>query len=66
MQDKKSAKILLQAILELPIFDLELSSQEFASEIQHFSIFRVDFKARIKTHDNQEKLNFVRAYRNHH
>ena len=56
MQDKKSAKILLQAILELPILDLELSSQEFASEIQHFSIFRVDFKARIKTHDNQEKL----------
>jgi hypothetical protein len=56
MQDTHSAKILLQAILELPILDLEFSTQEFASEIQHFSIFRVDFKARIKTRDNQEKL----------
>lgn len=56
MQDKKSAKILLQAILELPILDLQFSSQEFSSEIHHFSIFRVDFKAKIKTRDGKEKL----------
>jgi hypothetical protein len=56
MQDEISAKILLQAILEIPILHLEFSSQEFASEIRHFSIFRVDFKARIQTRDNQEKL----------
>lgn len=56
MQDKKSAKILLQAILELPILDLQFSSQEFSSEIQYFSIFRVDFKAKIKNREGKEKL----------
>lgn len=51
MQDLESAKLLLSSILEMEILELELKPQEFNSELDLFSIYRIDFKAKVQIED---------------
>jgi hypothetical protein len=56
MQDKESATLMLSAILQMPVLDLDFNAQDFNLETDYFSVFRVDFKAKIKKSDGQEIL----------
>ncbi len=54
MQDKKVAKLMLSAILQMPILDLQFNAQEFNVETDYFSVYRVDFKATIEKKDGRK------------
>ena len=54
MQDKKSAMLMISAILEMPVLDLEFNAHEFNLETDYFSVYRVDFKATIQKADKQK------------
>ncbi|MCS7074201.1 MAG: hypothetical protein NZ108_07025, partial [Bacteroidia bacterium] len=51
MQDLETAKLLIASILEMEVIELDFLPQEYHSEFRLFSIYRVDFKAKIKTND---------------
>jgi hypothetical protein len=53
MQHNHAAKLLISKILEMPILELELKPQELVSKVHLFSVYRVDFKAKITTDDGQ-------------
>ena len=57
LEDKKVAKLLLSAILEKEVVDIEFLPQEYSTNIEEKSItiYRLDFKAKIKI-DNEYKL----------
>ncbi|MCS7073809.1 MAG: hypothetical protein NZ108_05015, partial [Bacteroidia bacterium] len=59
MQDLDSAKLLIASILEMEIIELEIQPQEYHSEFRMFSIYRVDFKAKIKTSDGSSMVVLV-------
>ncbi len=56
MQDLESAKLLISAILEMEVLELEFKPQEYHSEVDFFSIYRVDFKAKIKIEDGSHLI----------
>jgi hypothetical protein len=56
MQDKKSALIMISAILEMNVIDLEFNAQEFNLETDYFSVYRVDFKATVKKKNGEQLL----------
>jgi len=61
LEDKKVAKLLLSAILEKEIIDLELKPQEYTRkrEDNTLTVYRVDFKAKIKLNDGKTKVVLV-------
>ena len=59
LEDKRVAKLLLSALLELEVIDVELKPQEYSTKInaeKSFTVYRIDFKARIKDKDGQEQI----------
>ena len=59
LEDKRVAKLLLSALLELEVIDVELKPQEYSTNINAhkiFSVYRVDFKARIKDKNGEEQI----------
>ncbi|MBK8625422.1 MAG: hypothetical protein IPN86_07630 [Saprospiraceae bacterium] len=68
MDDFKVAKLVLSALLEMEVIELNLMPQEFivsSEEIKpeieskfklNFNVYRMDFSARVKTKDNTTKL----------
>ena len=58
MEDKRVAKLIISALLELEVLDIEFKPQEYTSEIaeKNFTVYRVDFKARIKDKSGKEQL----------
>ena len=57
LEDKKVAKLLLSAILDKDVIDIEFLPQEYTTNIKEKSItiYRLDFKAKIKI-NNEYKL----------
>ena len=59
LEDKRVAKLLLSALLELEVIDVELKPQEISTDIdapKNFTVYRIDFKARIKDKDGKEQI----------
>jgi len=58
LEDKKAAKLLLEAILEKEIIDLEFKPQEYTTDIEDKSltVYRIDFKAKIKLNKDETKI----------
>ena len=58
LEDEKVAKLLLGAILDKEIIDIEFAPQEYTAEIKEKSmtVYRVDFKAKIKLDNSETKV----------
>ena len=58
LEDKKVAKLFLGAILEKEIIDLEFKPKEYSTkkEDNTLTVYRVDFKAKIKLNNNETKI----------
>ena len=56
LEDKKVAKLLLSAILEKEVIDIEFLPQEYTTNLEEKSItiYRLDFKAKIKINKNDK------------
>ena len=59
MQHNHAAKLLISAILEMPVLELEFKPQEFSTKVHDFSVYRVDFKAKIQTHDGNTMMALI-------
>ncbi|MCF6240570.1 MAG: hypothetical protein L3J74_04400 [Bacteroidales bacterium] len=58
MEDKRIAKLIISSLIELEIIDLEFKPQVFARNMKEkiITVYRIDFKARIKLKDNTEQI----------
>jgi hypothetical protein len=58
MSNDKLAKKVLSTILEQEVLELELAQQEIIIEdkLKHFTLYRLDFKAKIKNDQGKEEL----------
>ena len=58
MEDRSIAKLLLSGLLQTEVTDLELKPQEYATDIKDkvLTVYRIDFKARIRLKDGKEQL----------
>ena len=56
MEDNKIAKLLLSDLLQEEITDLEFRPQEYSLKVISFTVYRLDFKATIKTADGTQKV----------
>ena len=58
MEDKRVAKLLISALLDLEVLEIELKPSEYSVPIkkQELTVYRIDFKARIKDKDGKEQL----------
>ena len=58
LEDRGIAKLLLSALLQTEVLDLELKPQEYAASLREKSltVYRIDFKARIRVRGGGEKL----------
>jgi len=58
LEDEKVAKLFLGAILEKEIIELEFKPQEYSTkrEDSTLTVYRVDFKAKIKINENETKV----------
>jgi len=59
LEDKRVAKLLLSALLELEVVDVELKPQEISADIdapKNFTVYRIDFKARIRDKEGKEQI----------
>ena len=59
LEDQRVAKLLISALLELQVVDLELKPQEYSQGIktkESFVVYRVDFKARIKDSEGNDQI----------
>ncbi len=56
MQDLEAAKTLIASILEMEVLELEFKPQEYHSDRELFSIYRIDFKAKIKLEDGSDLI----------
>lgn len=57
MNDKKVAKLILSSIIDSEIIDLDFGATEVQAEYnESLTVFRLDFKAKIKEKDGEEKL----------
>ncbi len=58
MEDKRIAKLIISALIELEVIDLEFKPQVFAKDIKEkiLTVYRIDFKARIKLKDGSEQI----------
>ncbi len=56
MEDNKIAKLLLSDLLHEEIVELEFRPQEYSLEVISLTVYRLDFKAKIKSADGTEKV----------
>ncbi len=58
MEDKRVAKLLISALLELEVLDIELKPSEYNIKFKKppLTVYRIDFKARIRDKDGREQL----------
>ncbi len=59
LEDTRVARLLLSALLELEVIEVELKPQEYSSGIEakkNFTVYRIDFKARIKDSEGKEQI----------
>ena len=58
LDDNKIAKLLISGLLKQEVLELELKPQEYTSDLEKrtLTIYRVDFKAKIKLHNGEEKV----------
>jgi len=58
LEDKKVAILLLSAILDKEIIELEFSPQEYSrkKDDNTLTVYRIDFKAKIKLNNNETKV----------
>lgn len=60
MEDERIAKILLSALLKKEVLSVEMRRHEYTNTTRNdISMFRIDFSARIKDEDGNEKLILV-------
>lgn len=59
MQDTEAAKTLISSILEMKVIDLEFKPQEYQSEWEWFSVYRIDFKAKVALEEGKELIVLV-------
>jgi hypothetical protein len=58
MEDNRVAKLLISALLELEVLDVEFKPQEYTADIKDatLTVYRIDFKARIKDKEGKEQI----------
>ena len=58
MEDRNIARLLISGLLQTEVLDIELKPQEYSTSISEKSltVYRIDFKARIRARDGKEKL----------
>ncbi len=58
LEDTRVAKLLISALLELEVLEIELKPSEYSADIKEagLSVYRIDFKARIKDKYGKEQL----------
>ncbi len=58
LEDKRVAKLIISALIELEVVDIEFQPQEYTAEVKekNFTVYRVDFKAKIKDKSGKEQL----------
>jgi hypothetical protein len=58
LEDNKIAKLIISSLLEVEIEELEFRPQEYSTDVakQVISVYRVDFKAQIKTGTGESKV----------
>ncbi len=58
LEDRNIAKLLLSGLLQTEVIDLELKPQEYSADIKEniLTVYRIDFKAKIKLKGGEEKL----------
>lgn len=57
MEDNRVAKILLPALLQKEVVELEVRPYEYSSKVKReVSTFRIDFSAKIREKDSSEHL----------
>jgi hypothetical protein len=58
MEDTRVAKLLISALLELEVLEIELKPSEYSADIKEagLTVYRIDFKARIKDKYGKEQL----------
>jgi len=58
LEDRSIAKLLLSGLLQTEVLDVELKPQEYAADLKEnlLTVYRIDFKARIKLKNGEEKL----------
>ncbi len=63
LEDRNIARLLLSALLETEVLDVELRPQEYSTSIsiryKSLTVYRIDFKARIRARDGKEKLALI-------
>ncbi len=58
MEDERIAKMLISALIEMDVIELEMKPQEYATDVQEktLTVYRIDFKSRIRTKNGEEHL----------
>jgi len=58
MEDNKIAKLLISGLLQQDVLELELKPQEYSANLSKktLTVYRIDFKARIKLENGDEKV----------
>ncbi len=58
MEDRNIARLLLSGLLRTEVLDIDLKPQEYSTSIteKSLTVYRIDFKARIRASDGKEKL----------
>ncbi len=58
LEDRSIAKLLLSGLLQTQVLEVELKPQEYSADLKEnlLTVYRIDFKARIKLKSGEEKL----------
>ncbi len=58
MEDTRIAKLLISALIELELTEIELKPKEYISDLKekNFTVYRIDFKAKIKDKNGKEQI----------
>ena len=58
MEDTRIAKLLISALIELEVIEIELKPKEYTSDLKekNFTVYRIDFKAKIKDKTGKEHI----------
>ncbi len=58
MEDTRIAKLLISALIELEVIEIELKPKEYTTDLKekNFTVYRIDFKAKIKDKNGKEHI----------
>ena len=58
LEDRSIAKLLLSGLLQTQVLEVELKPQEYSADLKEnlLTVYRIDFKAKIKLKNGEEKL----------